>query len=228
MRADITGVQTQTIAELAGEGAGLVLDIGCGDGNKTAGLSSVAKRVVGMDPDESRIRAACRRRSGGNIFFHVGSGEALPFRDAAFNAVVFSESLHHIPSRHHDAALAEADRVLAPGGRLLILEPVVDKGTFEDIFYIYDDEREERKAALAAVDTLSRTFKRVLAREIQIQYACEGFDDLCDHNIVREPETPAQNEDKQKVMDILARCERTVDGEYIIDYYSNVWLFERR
>ena len=68
----------------------------------------------------------------------------------------------------------------------------------------------------------------MLAREIQIQYACEGFDDLCDHNIVREPETPAQNEDKQKVMDILARCERTVGGEYIIDYYSNVWLFERR
>lgn len=97
-----------------------VLEVGCGTGVITemvAALPGVAE-VVGIDPSE-RLVARARNRAPA-LAFDVGDGQALPYDDQAFDAVVFATTLCHVPDP--GAALAEARRVLRPRGSLLIYE----------------------------------------------------------------------------------------------------------
>jgi SAM-dependent methyltransferase len=73
--------------------------------------------VVGVDPAPSLLRRARELSAGlAGVEFQEADGRALPFGDAEFDAVVFDSVLCHIPQP--ERALAEAGRVLRPGGRL--------------------------------------------------------------------------------------------------------------
>ena len=95
-----------------------VLDIGCGTGLLTARIRDElpATRVVGCDFSRGMLARAARQRRAAALV--QGSALALPFADAAFEAVVSTEAFHWFPDQ--DAALREFFRVLAPGGRLLV------------------------------------------------------------------------------------------------------------
>jgi ubiquinone/menaquinone biosynthesis C-methylase UbiE len=98
-----------------------VLDLGCGTGTLTVELArrAAAVRVVGVDGDrEVLTRARAKAGPRTDIEFVEAMAQSLPFQDATFDRVVSSLVFHHlVPSLKH-AALTEALRVLAPGGRL--------------------------------------------------------------------------------------------------------------
>lgn len=95
---------------LLGAGEGLCLDLGCGTGLYTAILAATGRTVVGLDCSADQLRLA-RGRTRALV---QADAAALPFADAAFSAVaavwVFTD-IDDVP-----AVLAEATRVLAPGG----------------------------------------------------------------------------------------------------------------
>jgi ubiquinone/menaquinone biosynthesis C-methylase UbiE len=96
-----------------------ILDLGCGTGHISL-MMERDNRVVSYDPALEGVRLTRRRRrtAGG---FVVGGGEALPFRDASFDAVLLIDVLEHIPD---DVTVArEACRVLRPGGLVLCMVP---------------------------------------------------------------------------------------------------------
>ena len=100
-----------------------VLDIGAGTGGITRRIAAQASRcrVLGVEPSPELVDAA-RERAGGidNLAFAVGDAYALGFDDARFDAVIFHTVLCHVtePGR----ALAEAARVLRPGGQLVVCD----------------------------------------------------------------------------------------------------------
>ena len=98
---------------------GRVLDAGCGAGWGTALLAREAE-AVGVDLSPAAI-AAARREHGEEAEFAEGDLGALPFGEAAFDAVVCFEALTHLADPA--AALAELRRVLRPGGLLLASAP---------------------------------------------------------------------------------------------------------
>lgn len=102
--------------ELARGAGGRFVDIGCGEGRFVRMLAAEGFAAVGIDPTEELIEVARRRDPGGQ--YHVAGAEALPLVDASFDCAVFYLSLCDIPDL--DAALAEAVRVLRPGGRVLV------------------------------------------------------------------------------------------------------------
>ena len=96
-------------------------DLGCGTGQVAAALAPFVARVVAVDRSGEMLQAARRRlRDARNVDVRRGELEALPIADAELDAATLLLVLHHLPDPA--AALAEAARVLRPGGRLLIAD----------------------------------------------------------------------------------------------------------
>jgi SAM-dependent methyltransferase len=108
-----------------------VLDLGCGGGRHAYECFRRGARVVALDLNANDLsavngmfyamRAAGEVPDAARAMAVRGDAYHLPFPDGAFDVVIASEILEHIP-RDHDA-IAEAVRVLRPGGRLAVTVP---------------------------------------------------------------------------------------------------------
>lgn len=115
-----------------------LLDMGCGPGTITAALAGIVGKAVGVDIDPNAVAAArqlATRAGLANLAFVEADITALPFEDAAFDAVFFHAVLYHQSQATLTRTLAEARRVLKPGGLVAtrdadiggnILHPEVD------------------------------------------------------------------------------------------------------
>ena len=102
-------------------GAGPLLDAGCGTGGFLARLRQArpGARAMGL---EFKPEAAARARSKAGVPVAVGSVNAIPFADGAFDGLVSLDVLSHAAAEP-DRALAEFHRVLRPGGLLVVNLP---------------------------------------------------------------------------------------------------------
>jgi len=117
----VTGQVTASVAEPLLEAAGVqtgmrVLDIGCGTGVVTAAAAARGARATGADMAEGMLAYARERHP--ELEFVAADAETLPFEAAAFEAVVASLVVNHLPAPPR--AVGEFARVLAPGGRVAI------------------------------------------------------------------------------------------------------------
>ncbi len=124
------GIAPEPVVDLAGLGAGdRLLDIGCGPGTLARAAARRCAAVVGVDPSPEMIRVGRvlnGLRRARSVRLVRGSAEHLPVANGWATVVWALRSVHHWEHRH--AGLAEAYRVLAPRGRLLLLEPLVGPG----------------------------------------------------------------------------------------------------
>jgi len=90
-----------------------VLDVGCGSSHIIADLP----HAVGLDIRQNTLRWLARRHSR----LVRATGARLPFADASFDAVIHSQVIEHLPD--DPAILAECQRVLRPGGVLVLGTP---------------------------------------------------------------------------------------------------------
>ncbi|HEY2745516.1 MAG TPA: class I SAM-dependent methyltransferase [Polyangia bacterium] len=95
-----------------------LLEIGCGEGANLHHLRTAGALRFGVDYSGAKTAFARRATDA-----HTATADAtrLPFADGAFDALLIRDVLHHIGDV--DGVLAEARRVLRPGGRLTLLEP---------------------------------------------------------------------------------------------------------
>ena len=95
-----------------------VLDLGCAGGFMAEALAERGARVTGIDPAADAIAAARDHAAGRHdIRYDVGVGEALPYVDGSYDAVVCVDVLEHVESL--PKVLSEVARVLRPGGMFL-------------------------------------------------------------------------------------------------------------
>jgi SAM-dependent methyltransferase len=105
-----------------------VLDLGCGRGERALDLLGADADVTGVDISAAYIEEASAAAEGAGFpasqyRFLVGDAHALPFVNGSFDMVVGNGILHHLDL---PIALGEVRRLLAPGGRALFLEPLLD------------------------------------------------------------------------------------------------------
>lgn len=92
-----------------------LLDVGGGSGRAAAALTGPDITVV-----DASVGMLLRARRGRGLLGLAADAGRLPFRDGSVDAVTVVDAFHHLPDQ--DAALAEAARVLAPGGALVVRE----------------------------------------------------------------------------------------------------------
>lgn len=110
----------EAIAALLPESA-VVADLACGSGAVTALLAPAVGRVVAVDASPEMLRAARVRTKGlGNVELRRGDLAALPVASASCDAALLLLALTHVPEPA--AALAEMARILAPGGRAVVVD----------------------------------------------------------------------------------------------------------
>jgi ubiquinone/menaquinone biosynthesis C-methylase UbiE len=107
----------------AGQAGGDVLEVAVGTGRNLPYYRAEVS-VTGIDLSAEMLEIARRRarESGAPVQLHVADAHTLPFRDGTFDTVVATLALCSIPD--DERAVAEAVRVLRPGGTLVLLEHV--------------------------------------------------------------------------------------------------------
>jgi ubiquinone/menaquinone biosynthesis C-methylase UbiE len=124
-----------------------VVDIGCGPGNAARAGARRGAQVTGIDPASVMLRVArafTRKRAA--ITWAEGTAENLPLPDESATVVWSLATVHHW--KDVGKGLAEAHRVLAPGGRLVAIERQVSPGATGLASHGWTEQQAESFAAM--------------------------------------------------------------------------------
>ena len=116
----------------------VIADLGAGEGTLSLLLAQTAERVIAVDSSEKMVeygRGLAERNGIANLQYRPGDMEELPLADGEVELALMHQSLHH--ALHPQKALAEAYRILRPGGRIVLLDLL--KHDFEAARELYAD-----------------------------------------------------------------------------------------
>ena len=110
------GYPTEAVAWALGERPLRVLELGAGTGKLTEVLVELGHDVFATEPDEQMLDVLCAKLP--DVRATVGTAEQIPVGDQQYDVVIAAQAFHWFET---EVALAEISRVLAPGGRLVLL-----------------------------------------------------------------------------------------------------------
>lgn len=116
-----------------------IADLGAGEGILSQMLARRARMVYCIDNSPRMVEVGLRMAKDNeieNLTYQLGDLEAVPLPDGSVDLALLSQALHH--AQHPPKALAEAFRILRPGGQILILD--LNKHLFEKARELYADQ----------------------------------------------------------------------------------------
>jgi len=158
-----------------------IVDVGCGDGALVRALANQGARMTGIEVSAGQLERARSHPPVADERYLEGAAQALPFDDDGADAVIFLQSLHHVPAEQMDAALAEAARV-AP---LVYVQEPLAQGAFFDLVALVDDETRVRALAQEAIARSPLTVERELRFDVPVRI--RGLDDLRERIVGADP-----------------------------------------
>jgi ubiquinone/menaquinone biosynthesis C-methylase UbiE len=106
-----------------------LLELGPGPGAATEWLRQRVSRLVALEHEEDAAARLTERYAGTNVEVVLGSAAEVGYPDESFDTVATFTMLHHVPTRAmQDRILAEAFRVLRPGGALIGSDSLASDG----------------------------------------------------------------------------------------------------
>lgn len=99
----------------------IVLDAGCGEGDKTVFFSKITKKIYGIDINGNSIKKAKQECNSNNVSFYIGSVEQMPFKDSVFNVVYSAWVIEHL--KNPKKFINEVFRILKEEGIFILWVP---------------------------------------------------------------------------------------------------------
>ena len=129
MRAEMIGTRTDLLALLDLLDEHLVVgDLGCGTGHVAEALAPCVGRVIAVDESGPMLSAARERlRKRGNVDLRTGAVEDLPIEDEELDVAILFLVAHFIADPA--GLMQEVQRVLKPGGKLLLVDFIIHERT---------------------------------------------------------------------------------------------------
>lgn len=208
---DVVARRARSYELLGIRSGGTVADVGCGIGTVLADLLERGARAVGVDSSEAMVREAARRVPEAEL--HVADAAALPLDDGTLGGYRAERVYQHLADPM--PALAEAMRVLEPGGRIVL----VDQDW--DAFLIDGDDREVTRAMLRGfADSIPNGWA---GRRNGRALAEAGFAD-----VAVEADTVTRIDYDYAAPFLPALKAAAVDSGGIDDHAGDAWLDEQR
>ncbi|MBV9770102.1 MAG: metalloregulator ArsR/SmtB family transcription factor [Bryobacterales bacterium] len=116
----------------------VIADLGAGEGTFSQLLARRSKKVIAVDNSEKMLeygRELAQKHGVKNLEYRKGDLEEVPIKDGAVDLAFFSQALHH--AQHPERAVAEAWRILKPGGRIVVLD--LSRHNYEEARELYAD-----------------------------------------------------------------------------------------
>src|SRR5580692_2298948 len=116
----------------------VIADLGAGEGTISQLMAQRASKVIAIDNSEKMVEfgAELAKKHGiGNLEYRLGELEDVPIRTGTVDLAFLSQALHH--AVHPERAVAEAWRILKPGGRIAVLD--LNRHEFEEAREMYAD-----------------------------------------------------------------------------------------
>ena len=116
----------------------VIADLGAGEGTISQMMAQKAKKVIAIDNSEKMVEFGSelvKKHGIDNLEYRLGELENVPIRTGTVDLAFLSQALHH--ARHPERAVAEAWRILKPGGRVAILD--LNRHHFEEARELYAD-----------------------------------------------------------------------------------------
>jgi len=155
---DPDGLVLAAMRSLAPWSGRTLVDLGCGSGYWLPGYADEAACVIGVEPDPALLELAARRDRRARVV--PGSAEHLPLEDASAD-VVHARFAYFWPP-DCAAGLAEALRVLRPGGSLVVVDNDQRSGEFAELL------RSAANSAMGQADVTDAWWARRGARRVEV------------------------------------------------------------
>lgn len=157
--------------------AGLrILDIGCGSGGFMKQLLKGGADAHGFEVAQETVERAVAAGIDRDRIA-LGDGTTLPFPDAHFDCATFVFSFHHVPADMQRTMLAEAARILRPGGTLVAIEPL-PAGAMSEVISPIEDETAVRTGSQALLADPPAPFVLQEVARYAIARTFDGAEDL--------------------------------------------------
>lgn len=150
---DLVHDELDLLASLLPLAGARIVEAGCGAAQLARSLLArfPDAEVTGLEVDERQLARNLAAPAVPGLRFLRAGAQQMPLPDACADGVLMLKSLHHVPLGRMDDALAEAARVLKPGGWLYVSEPVY-AGPLNELIKLFNDEGVVRAAAQMALD----------------------------------------------------------------------------
>jgi ArsR family transcriptional regulator len=116
----------------------IIADLGAGEGTISQLMAQRARKVIAIDNSEKMVEFGselAKKHGIGNLEYRLGDIEDVPIRSGSVDLAFLSQALHH--AVHPERAIAEAARILKPGGKIAVLE--LNRHHFEEAREMYAD-----------------------------------------------------------------------------------------
>lgn len=192
-----------------------VIDVGCGQGDLVRALASLGADAIGVEINADKVAHADLLPKVANERYIVGTGEHVPVDSGSADLVTFLFSLHHVPMASQGAALAEASRLLRPGGRLHVADPLPE-GPMSSVLGPIEDERAVRAAAQRQVDELDGDGWILLEKSMyEIERSYSDLDHYIEGVVMVDPKRAERlSENREMLAERFAHHSHRRNGRY--------------